>query len=102
MSNSIKRMFLAIAALVISVAASAQVTTSAISGKITDKDGAVAAVPVVATHVPSGTIYYSITVQQVPTASTTSLLVVLTPLLWRCSVTARLSTLASMPTLTRL
>ena len=61
MSNSIKRMFLAIAALVISVAASAQVTTSAISGKITDKDGAVAAVPVVATHVPSGTIYYSIT-----------------------------------------
>lgn len=39
----------------------AQVTTSSINGRISDSEGSVAGAAVIATHVPSGTTYYSTT-----------------------------------------
>ena len=61
MKQTFKCLFAAFAAMVISVSAFAQVTTSAIAGKITDAEGAVAGAAVVVTHVPTGTNYYSVT-----------------------------------------
>ena len=54
--------FLAFVALIfLSVGAYAQVTTSSLGGRITDEAGAAAAgVTLVATHVPSGTMYAGI------------------------------------------
>jgi hypothetical protein len=43
----------------LSLNVSAQVTTSSMSGKITDENGPLAGASIVATHVPSGTVYYS-------------------------------------------
>jgi hypothetical protein len=60
MKQTFKCLFAAFAAMVISVSAFAQVTTSAIAGKITDAEGAVAGAAVVVTHVPTGTNYYSV------------------------------------------
>ena len=48
-------------AMFIGFVAFAQVTTSTISGKISDAEGTVAGAAVVVTHVPSGTNYYSVT-----------------------------------------
>lgn len=48
-------------AVIASVCAFAQVTTSSISGTISDKDGAVLGAPVVAIHQASGSRYYSVT-----------------------------------------
>jgi hypothetical protein len=55
--------FLALVALLfLSVGAYAQVTTSSLGGKITDEKGAAAVgVTVLATHVPSGTVYTAVT-----------------------------------------
>ncbi|HQP64962.1 MAG TPA: carboxypeptidase regulatory-like domain-containing protein, partial [Bacteroidales bacterium] len=55
--------FLAFVALIfLSVGANAQVTTSSLGGRITDEAGAAAAgVTLVATHVPSGTMYAAVT-----------------------------------------
>ena len=47
MKQTFKCLFAAFAAMVISVSAFAQVTTSAIAGKITDAEGAVAGAAVV-------------------------------------------------------
>ena len=43
------------------VSAFAQVTTSSISGRVSDSEGVVVGAAVIATHVPSGTNYYSVT-----------------------------------------
>ena len=61
MKQTIKCLFAAFAAMVITVSAFAQVTTSNIAGKIMDAEGAVPGAAVVVTHVPTGTNYYSVT-----------------------------------------
>ena len=61
MSNNFKKLFAAVAALLIGVAASAQFTTSSIGGKVTDESGEpLAGATVVALHTPSGTQYYAV------------------------------------------
>ena len=62
MKQAIKCLFAAFAAMLISVAAFAQVTTSALGGRIVDAKGEpVVGAAVVATHEPSGTVYGVIT-----------------------------------------
>ena len=61
MKQTIKFLVAAVSAMVIAVSAFAQVTTSNIAGKISDAEGVVAGAAVVATHVPTGTNYYSVT-----------------------------------------
>ena len=62
MRQSIKLFALTAICLFVAVASFAQVTTSSMSGKITDVDGStVAGATVVAIHTPSGSQYYSIT-----------------------------------------
>ena len=61
MKLTIKSLLLSLAAMLFVVPATAQVTTSAISGHVTDKDGAVAGVAVVAVYQPTSTTYYAIT-----------------------------------------
>ena len=61
MKQTIKFLVAALSAMVIAVSAFAQVTTSNIAGKISDAEGVVAGAAVVATHVPTGTNYYSVT-----------------------------------------
>ena len=62
MKQTIKCLIAAFAAMLISVAAFAQVTTSALGGRIVDANGEpVVGVAVVATHEPSGTVYGVVT-----------------------------------------
>ena len=61
MKQTFKCFVAALVAMFAVVIASAQVTTSSISGRVADSEGAVVGAAVVATHVPSGTNYYSIT-----------------------------------------
>ena len=61
MKQTIKCLFAAFAAMLTGVVAFAQVTTSSIAGRVSDSEGAVAGAAVVATHVPSGSNYYTIT-----------------------------------------
>ena len=58
MKQTIKCLFAAFAAMLMSVAAFAQVTTSALGGRVVDANGQpVIGVAVIATHTPSGTVY---------------------------------------------
>ena len=62
MKQSIKCLVAAFVAMIVAVVASAQVTTSSMNGQVVDKDGAaLAGVAIVATHVPSGTVYGVVT-----------------------------------------
>ena len=61
MYQTIKRVLAAFAAVLVSVSAFAQVTTSSMNGKVADVNGEpVAGAAVVATHTPSGTQYYAV------------------------------------------
>ncbi len=61
MKQTIKCFVALVAAVLFSVSAFAQVTTSSISGRVNDSEGAVVGAAVVATHLSSGTTYYSVT-----------------------------------------
>ena len=62
MKQTIKCLFAAFAAMLMSVAAFAQVTTSALGGRVVDANGEpVVGAAVVATHEPSGTVYGVVT-----------------------------------------
>ena len=62
MKQTIKCLIAAFAAMLMSVAAFAQVTTSALGGRVVDAKGEpVVGAAVVATHVPSGTVYGVVT-----------------------------------------
>ncbi|MBR5034028.1 MAG: TonB-dependent receptor [Bacteroidales bacterium] len=61
MKQTIKSLLLSLAVMFFAVPALAQVTTSAISGHVTDKDGAVPGVAVVAVYQPTATSYYAVT-----------------------------------------
>ena len=61
MKKSIKFLLLALISMIAGTVAFAQVTTSSIAGRVTDAEGAIAGAPVIATHVPSGSNYYTVT-----------------------------------------
>lgn len=61
MIHFLKRVVITLAATLISVAAFSQVTTSSISGKVSDNNGALPGVTVLALHQPTGTQYYAVT-----------------------------------------
>lgn len=60
MTNLFKKVFVAAAALFIGVAASAQVTTSSLAGRVSDAQGPVSGAVVTATYTTTGTSYYAV------------------------------------------
>ncbi len=61
MKQTFKSLLLSLAVMLFAVPAFAQVTTSSISGHVTDKDGAVAGVAVIAVYQPTATAFYAVT-----------------------------------------
>ncbi|MBO4924080.1 MAG: TonB-dependent receptor [Bacteroidales bacterium] len=61
MYQTFKRFLTVIAVMLVALSAHAQVTTSSMSGKITDDMGPVQGVAVIAVHQPTGTQYYAVT-----------------------------------------
>ena len=61
MKQTIKFFLLAVTLMIAGVVAHAQVTTASISGRVSDKDGAVAGAPVVAVYQPTGATYFAVT-----------------------------------------
>jgi len=62
MNKTIKLFALTVLSLFVASSVYAQVTTSSMSGKVSEKDGTgVAGATIIATHTPSGTKYYSVT-----------------------------------------
>ena len=61
MKQIIKSLLLSLAVMFFAVPAFAQVTTASISGRVTDKDGAVPGVTVIAVYEPTATSYYAVT-----------------------------------------
>ncbi|MBQ6045691.1 MAG: carboxypeptidase regulatory-like domain-containing protein, partial [Bacteroidales bacterium] len=61
MYQSFKRILTAFAVLLVGISAFAQVTTSSLNGKVTDRSGEpVVGAAVIAVHTPSGTQYYAV------------------------------------------
>ena len=61
MKLTFKSLLLSLAVMLFAVPAVAQVTTSSISGHVTDKDGAVPGVAVIAVYQPTATAFYAVT-----------------------------------------
>lgn len=61
MCQSFKKVLSVIAAIMVGVSAFAQITTSSMSGKVTDKDGAIQGVVVLAVYTPTGSQFHAVT-----------------------------------------
>lgn len=59
--KTIKRFLMALALMLVSIVSYAQITTSSVSGKVTDEVEPLVGVAVIAQHLPSGTQYYAST-----------------------------------------
>jgi len=61
MKQTLKQIALVVMAMFVSVSMFAQMTTSSMSGKVTDNQGPVPGVAVIAVHTPSGSQYHAVT-----------------------------------------